>query len=98
MNPLDYIYRSIGCKIQPLNENEHETQYILTYINASGRYTQHWWGLGGGCPLELSMTAAAGLVVGGLSFKRDMLLELGSLGGACSPVLTGVWLENVGVA
>ncbi|XP_070180050.1 poly [ADP-ribose] polymerase tankyrase-like isoform X2 [Littorina saxatilis] len=36
MNPLDYIYRGIGCKIQPLNENEHETQYILTYINASG--------------------------------------------------------------
>ena len=65
MNPLDYIYRSIGCKIQPLNENEHETQYILTYINASGRFTQHWWGLGGCCPLELSMTAAAGLVVGG---------------------------------
>lgn len=36
MNPLDYIYRSIGCKIQPLNESETETQYILTYINASG--------------------------------------------------------------
>ncbi|XP_076464084.1 poly [ADP-ribose] polymerase tankyrase-like isoform X2 [Babylonia areolata] len=36
MNPYDYIYRSMGCKIQPLSENEPETQYILTYINASG--------------------------------------------------------------
>lgn len=36
MNPLDYIYRSIGCRIQPLNESDNDTQYILTYINASG--------------------------------------------------------------
>ncbi|KAL8622949.1 hypothetical protein ACOMHN_027070 [Nucella lapillus] len=36
MNPYEYIYRSIGCKIQPMIEAEDETQAILTYINASG--------------------------------------------------------------
>ena len=32
MNPLDYIYKAIGCHIKLMSENEFETQYILKYI------------------------------------------------------------------
>lgn len=35
MNPLDYIYQAIGCKIQLLSEDSAESQYILKYIHAS---------------------------------------------------------------
>ena len=35
MNPLDYIYQSIGCSIQPLREDDVESQYILKYIKSS---------------------------------------------------------------
>ncbi|XP_067682285.1 poly [ADP-ribose] polymerase tankyrase-like [Haliotis asinina] len=35
MNPLDYIYRSVGCQIEPLSPDTLESQYILTYINSS---------------------------------------------------------------
>ncbi|XP_071081128.1 poly [ADP-ribose] polymerase tankyrase-like [Haliotis cracherodii] len=35
MNPLDYIYRSVGCQIEPLSPDSLESQYILTYVNAS---------------------------------------------------------------
>ncbi|XP_052057851.1 poly [ADP-ribose] polymerase tankyrase-like isoform X2 [Mytilus californianus] len=35
MNPLDYIYQAVGCKIQLLTEDCAESQYILKYIHAS---------------------------------------------------------------
>ncbi|XP_055957133.1 poly [ADP-ribose] polymerase tankyrase [Patella vulgata] len=35
MNPFDYIYKAINCKIQPLLEETIETQYLLGYIRAS---------------------------------------------------------------
>ena len=38
MNPLDYIYRSLRCKIELLKEEELEAQYILRYaLNTAGR-------------------------------------------------------------
>ncbi|KAK3611456.1 hypothetical protein CHS0354_032737 [Potamilus streckersoni] len=37
MNPLDYIYRAIGCCIQPLREDDTESQYILKYIHSSSK-------------------------------------------------------------
>ena len=40
MNPLDYIYQAIGCKIQLLNEDCVESQYILKYIHASCRTSE----------------------------------------------------------
>uniref|UniRef100_T1IYM8 Poly [ADP-ribose] polymerase n=1 Tax=Strigamia maritima TaxID=126957 RepID=T1IYM8_STRMM len=33
MNPLDYIYRAINCKLSLMSEAEMESQYILQYIN-----------------------------------------------------------------
>ena len=35
INPIDYIYNTINCKLQCMNEAELETQYILRYIWAS---------------------------------------------------------------
>ncbi|KAH9523062.1 hypothetical protein Btru_065649 [Bulinus truncatus] len=35
INPLDYIYGSLDCRIQPLLEDDSETQLILTNIYAS---------------------------------------------------------------
>ena len=35
MNPLDYIYQSVGCSVQPLREDDVESQYILKYIKSS---------------------------------------------------------------
>ncbi|GFR67750.1 poly [ADP-ribose] polymerase [Elysia marginata] len=35
MNPIDYIYSSLGCRIQPMAENDPQTQFILTNIHAS---------------------------------------------------------------
>ncbi|GAB1609603.1 poly [ADP-ribose] polymerase tankyrase-like isoform X2 [Argonauta hians] len=32
INPLDYIYKAIGCHIKLMTETETETQYILKYI------------------------------------------------------------------
>ncbi|XP_064602038.1 poly [ADP-ribose] polymerase tankyrase-like isoform X2 [Liolophura sinensis] len=32
INPLDYIYRALGCQLQLMSEREVETQYILKYI------------------------------------------------------------------
>ncbi|KAL3874859.1 hypothetical protein ACJMK2_037816 [Sinanodonta woodiana] len=37
VNPLDYIYRAIGCCIQPLREDDVESQYILKYIHSSSK-------------------------------------------------------------
>lgn len=37
MNPLDYVYHAIGCKIQLLNEDSAEAQYILKYVYASSK-------------------------------------------------------------
>jgi predicted DNA-binding WGR domain protein len=37
INPIDYIYNSINCKLQYLNENEAESQYILRYIWSSSK-------------------------------------------------------------
>jgi hypothetical protein len=35
INPLDYVYRSLNCKIQLMDESDMETQYILRYVNAT---------------------------------------------------------------
>jgi len=35
MNPLDYVYQAVGCKIEPLTEDSTEAQYILKYIYGS---------------------------------------------------------------
>ncbi|KAI8784708.1 poly [ADP-ribose] polymerase tankyrase [Biomphalaria glabrata] len=35
INPLDYIYGSLDCRIQPMLEEDPETQLILTNIHAS---------------------------------------------------------------
>ncbi|XP_046544640.1 poly [ADP-ribose] polymerase tankyrase-like [Haliotis rubra] len=35
VNPLDYVYLSVGCKLQLLSEDVVESQYILRYINNS---------------------------------------------------------------
>jgi len=32
INPLDYIYRAIGCKIVPLNERDLDVSFILQYM------------------------------------------------------------------
>ena len=37
MNPLDYVYRSVGAHIEQLNEDDPETQYLLKYIHNSGQ-------------------------------------------------------------
>ncbi|XP_052272329.1 poly [ADP-ribose] polymerase tankyrase-like isoform X2 [Dreissena polymorpha] len=37
INPLDYIYRAIGCTVEPLREEEIESQYILKYIESSNK-------------------------------------------------------------
>ncbi|KAL4238217.1 hypothetical protein ACF0H5_002929 [Mactra antiquata] len=34
-NPLDYIYKALGCCITPLREDDVESQYILKYIISS---------------------------------------------------------------
>lgn len=33
MNPLDYVYRSLNCKLRILDENSHEAQYLLKYVH-----------------------------------------------------------------
>ena len=33
MNPFDYLYRTLGCKLQLLELDQPETQYILRYIS-----------------------------------------------------------------
>lgn len=35
LNPIDYIYSSLGCRIQPMTEDDPQTQFILTNIHAS---------------------------------------------------------------
>ena len=35
INPLDYVYRCLGCKIQLMEELDVEAQYILRYISAT---------------------------------------------------------------
>ncbi|BFZ11859.1 hypothetical protein BsWGS_14898 [Bradybaena similaris] len=35
INPIDYIYNSLDCRIQPLGEEDPETQFILTNIHAT---------------------------------------------------------------
>ncbi|XP_059138557.1 poly [ADP-ribose] polymerase tankyrase-like isoform X2 [Physella acuta] len=35
MNPMDYIYSSLDCRIQPLLEDDPEAQFILTNIHAT---------------------------------------------------------------
>ncbi|XP_067678954.1 poly [ADP-ribose] polymerase tankyrase-like isoform X2 [Haliotis asinina] len=40
VNPLDYVYQSVGCKLQLLSEDAVESQYILRYINNSVDYAE----------------------------------------------------------
>ncbi|KAK3092730.1 hypothetical protein FSP39_006660 [Pinctada imbricata] len=35
VNPLDYVYQAMQCRIQPLTEDSVEAQYILKYIYGS---------------------------------------------------------------
>ncbi|CAG5125123.1 unnamed protein product, partial [Candidula unifasciata] len=35
INPIDYIYNSLDCRVQPLGEEDPETQFILTNIHAT---------------------------------------------------------------
>ncbi|XP_064600796.1 poly [ADP-ribose] polymerase tankyrase-like [Liolophura sinensis] len=35
INPLDYVYRALNCKVRLLKEDDEMTQYILRYISAS---------------------------------------------------------------
>ncbi|GFO49166.1 poly [ADP-ribose] polymerase [Plakobranchus ocellatus] len=35
MNPVDYIYSSLDCRIQPMAENDPQTQFVLTNIHAT---------------------------------------------------------------
>ena len=44
MNPLDYIYKAIGCHIKLMSENEFETQYILKYIYSTGKFCFFYFG------------------------------------------------------
>ena len=36
INPLDYVYQTMGCKLELLKEDDWESQYILKYIYSSG--------------------------------------------------------------
>ena len=36
LNPFDYVYKSLNCKLELLDVSNIETQYILRYINPSG--------------------------------------------------------------
>lgn len=47
MNPLDYIYQAVGCKIQLLTEDCAESQYILKYIHASCKLSIQTYAKGG---------------------------------------------------
>ncbi|XP_071119721.1 poly [ADP-ribose] polymerase tankyrase-like isoform X1 [Haliotis cracherodii] len=40
VNPLDYVYQSVGCRLQLLSEDVVESQYILRYINNSVDYAE----------------------------------------------------------
>ncbi|XP_012945468.1 poly [ADP-ribose] polymerase tankyrase [Aplysia californica] len=35
VHPMDYVYRSLSCSIQPLSEDHPEAQFVLTNIHAS---------------------------------------------------------------
>jgi len=35
VHPLDYLYEALGSQLEPLQEEEHEAQYILKYISSS---------------------------------------------------------------
>jgi len=35
LNPLDYVYRCMGCKIQLMDETDVEAQYILRYVSTT---------------------------------------------------------------
>ena len=41
VNPLDYVYRATGCKMQILSQDDAMTQYILQYIHNTkhGQFT-----------------------------------------------------------
>lgn len=35
MNPFEYVYRAVGCRLQPMAESDIETQYLLKYCSAN---------------------------------------------------------------
>lgn len=37
VNPLDYVYKSLGCQVELLDPNSEECQLILEYIHNSGK-------------------------------------------------------------
>jgi len=45
MNPLDYVYRCLDCKIELMDETSSEAQHLLRYIATThnGRQTSSLW-------------------------------------------------------
>ncbi|XP_041358942.1 poly [ADP-ribose] polymerase tankyrase-like [Gigantopelta aegis] len=41
INPLDYIYQTMGCKLELLKEDDWESQYILKYMYSTTKSYQH---------------------------------------------------------
>ena len=35
MNPLDYVYRCLNCKIELMDEMSSEAQHLLRYISTT---------------------------------------------------------------
>ena len=35
INPMDYVYRSIGCQLELMKEEEVDSQYLLKYIHST---------------------------------------------------------------
>lgn len=35
MNPFDYVYRAVGCRLEAMNESDVEAQYILKYCSSA---------------------------------------------------------------
>ena len=47
MNPLDYVYRSVGCQVQVMDPDSNESQYLLQCLCNAGEFAgvnsaQHW--------------------------------------------------------
>lgn len=38
IHPVDYVYRSLGCNIQLLDQTSDEAQMILQYIHNTGKF------------------------------------------------------------
>ena len=43
INPMDYVYRSLGCHLRLLDEGDTEAQYLLKYITAGKSQGAPWY-------------------------------------------------------